>query len=1386
MATFDSFWDQHKEEYPGLNPSIAAGIDSAKQWAFQNNVPLQVTETVRPADQLPPGGSPTSEHYTGDAADLAWNGLQWGDKNFNGIADHLESQGYNVIRDPHGTGPHVHFSGGGQKPNGPTTFDSFFDNNFAPEPVAVEPAEPGVTMGQLRDIEKGQQGPSSGDENAGTVKSILKNLPFVGPLASIAPTSFINDASTKIARFASNAGTNIENVKPTTYGVDAQGNVIQNPAETMSDMPEQFNAQRQEAAQKLLDETVKPVVYPMALAGVPGAGAIAAPLFVSDITRSLGEKSREEVAAGGTVPGAIASAATGTVADFTPFLRMGQEIAKDPAAWMDTAAKNPASTVYDVGMNALMAYMIGKGFKPKKGEGLVAEKPLSLREVIDQAKSEGFMNEADMQAANTITRTLSDVVGNKKHMVNPTPAELDAAILHVVKQTSLQKFWDKAPKEDGSTGLTFNEFWEKSHRPAVDTVERIPGELAKTEPITPKEIIVPENIRPVQPVTTTPIPASYPLSAEMVLERNRGTGPVETMTRGNQLYGGLSGVDKLSEKFFSKIKPSVLTKSKETNRLLSSIGKEEPPTIGAKVKEFFSKVEERAFDDMGPAEAVKRQVEAEAGRKLTAEEDFVLKMRHATPQAVGEAKMLLFGKDPSYQMPANTEAALSAIEGNRGIKLERATYADMLALLKDTRDKDLLDAYSVAKQIPAVMREHPKMKIVAPDGQPITLQESLATQRFVEANHPNVAEAHGKLMQVARNKMKLDVNDQIVSQETADMLQKKYPDYIPFYREMGNIEAETHFAKGGGYFNIPSTIQAYVGSNQKILPPTESLAMNILRDRGRGNRNQAALSILKQAESHPWLAQREGMTTVEGEPSQMAGKYKPKSGEKAFQAWVDGEKYTFSTSSEIYNAFQRMAPADMNIIGQVLHAPMSMLRAGATGLNPEFFVKNIIRDALQGVVTSRGFTPFVDTAKGLKKAVTADQSFYDYLASGGGMDTILTADRMDMSSRIKSLIKDNGGNGKYLRGVTDLLGTLSNYSEMSTRLGAYNEAMNRTGSRAEAVKAGRNVSIDFARGGTWAKEINQVVPFFNAALQGSVKTYKYAKSDPAAFVRKGIAYITIPSLVLQAMFGEDERIKDLPQWRKDMFWNIPHGNSVVSLPKPPGLGFLFGTIPERTLDFYKSQDPKIAKQLGSSFVRDAMPSLSFPGIQQAFEWSANYNYFQDRPIVPQKLQNLPPEMQFTPQTSEVAKGIGKVTGTSPMKIDNTIRGMTGGLGRIVTDVIDIPLKDKNAPAKAWQETPIIRSMVNVAGKSSQSVNDFWDRYQEVSTKMNGWKAGGQKPTVQEQKDFARLSSVSKELKAISDAEKKTESSKLSPEKKREILDGLQNKYQAVTRKAMGK
>ena len=77
------------------------------------------------------------------------------------------------------------------------------------------------------------------------------------------------------------------------------------------------------------------------------------------------------------------------------------------------------------------------------------------------------------------------------------------------------------------------------------------------------------------------------------------------------------------------------------------------------------------------------------------------------------------------------------------------------------------------------------------------------------------------------------------------------------------------------------------------------------------------------------------------------------------------------------------------------------------------------------------------------------------------------------------------------------------------------------------------------------------------------------------------------------------------------------------------------------------------------------------------------------------MKYLDPQDQYNVYTSEVAKGLGQLTGKSPMLIDNALRDVTGPMGNAVLGLSDAILKENQTPSKDLTDmTRFTRSKTN--------------------------------------------------------------------------------------------
>ena len=289
------------------------------------------------------------------------------------------------------------------------------------------------------------------------------------------------------------------------------------------------------------------------------------------------------------------------------------------------------------------------------------------------------------------------------------------------------------------------------------------------------------------------------------------------------------------------------------------------------------------------------------------------------------------------------------------------------------------------------------------------------------------------------------------------------------------------------------------------------------------------------------------------------------------------------------------------------------------------------------------------------------------------------------------------------------------------------------------------------------QSVNMIVAFFNARVQGMLKIketmfHKDPKVRNAALVKAGI-FITLPSLVNWWMNKDSETYKNLPEWQKDLNWiiitNEGEPNEVVwKIPKPFELGWVFGTLPEKIADgIYNSMDAKdVAADMGA-FLGDTIQSfLPIPDvIRPAIESYYNESFFNNRPIVPYRLERVLPEYQYDDYTTGTAKLIARTFAKlrnaagieslpryaqldSPQKVDNLINAWFAGLGNYATSILDYAFVKAGLVepvVKPWSDNwvknladiPAIRAFVaRNPSAGAEPLQDFWDIYRPMAQK----------------------------------------------------------------------
>ena len=793
-------------------------------------------------------------------------------------------------------------------------------------------------------------------------------------------------------------------------------------------------------------------------------------------------------------------------------------------------------------------------------------------------------------------------------------------------------------------------------------------------------------------------------------------------------------------------------------------------TFGEAGKKAWSRLYTEAVDELHPLSDVVADVEKRIGRKLPFASNPFLNAWAARGWA-GKAITLLQHGDPERGIPALKDIFHSV--GKKNLK-------DFSAFLVALREKDIYDFNSKLQK----GEEGAALKATM---DPI---DAGMTIRELAKKHPEFVEAAKNLYRFQQHLIDELVKEGMLSAKAAADMRKRWPHYVPFQRIVDGIDAPS--VGGKKFVNVGNTIQKFKGSSRDIVDPLESVISNTFRVVSAIERNKVGQSFVN-------LSKMKGMGDLCEEV-----KGTPKATDSTFYVWEGGKKKTYATSPELLKALKMTNEEGMSMWVKILRVPAGFLRSGAT-LSPEFILRNPVRDMISASLYSKhGFIPVWDTMRGLSLYLKKGKEYWDYMNSGAAQSAMVSLDRDYLHGQMRDLLKKKSVLSMCANPI-EALRAFSEATEMATRLAEFDLAKKGyTGignrlfgkerkplSNVEAGIESRDITLDFGRHGKHTQSLNQTVAFFNAAIQGTDKMVREFKAHPGQMTMKTFMGITVPSLVLWYLNKDDPRYQELPQWQKDIFWVIPGKDTLYKIPKPFELGILFGTVPERMMQFMydkeKGRNGPGFKGLGSSIWENLAPSIIPTGFLPLAEWLSNYSFFLNRNIVPLSQSKLPDRQQYGPYTSYLARKVGDAFNLSPRKIDNTIQDVGGNLAAVGNSIIDkaAGLAEKR-PAKRWSEAPGVRGFTATPYASSDSVQRLRDDYSQQEKLFNEFKMTRQKPEGYDAAKYVRYKNAMDAMQRTYKAQKKVmDSERLSSEEKRERIDRIKMQQTNIARRALG-
>jgi hypothetical protein len=222
---------------------------------------------------------------------------------------------------------------------------------------------------------------------------------------------------------------------------------------------------------------------------------------------------------------------------------------------------------------------------------------------------------------------------------------------------------------------------------------------------------------------------------------------------------------------------------------------------------------------------------------------------------------------------------------------------------------------------------------------------------------------------------------------------------------------------------------------------------------------------------------------------------------------VDGKRQFYEVDPDVYRVIEGLDQYSLPWFlanfwtpgqgpGLGIGTTARMVRLGATGLNARFaLIRNAIRDAWTfSVLGEHAKGGPVSAVGGIVKDVARTEAARHFAAMGGKMSSQILQDRI-ATQRLRAEMHEPFVVRTVLHPI-DATREVFGITEAGPRIAEFEAALKKgneiygersLGAALYALNAAQDVTTNFTRHGRIGKVLNQMIPFFNAAIQGPDK-----------------------------------------------------------------------------------------------------------------------------------------------------------------------------------------------------------------------------------------------------------------------------------------------------------
>ena len=628
-------------------------------------------------------------------------------------------------------------------------------------------------------------------------------------------------------------------------------------------------------------------------------------------------------------------------------------------------------------------------------------------------------------------------------------------------------------------------------------------------------------------------------------------------------------------------------------------------------------------------------------------------------------------------------------------------------------------------------------------GYDVTADDSQTAAQLLEAKNPEFKEWAKEVYRYSDDLIRYRVEAGLITPEFANALKKRYPHYIPTFREEGTNSKRARRARRNGGIVVSNAIGRAVGSDGVLLPLHTALSRKTVSTMRNAGLNQFGLALVREYDRNTKAAEKYIWNVAESEytPTEAAIEsdedYKPVF-ENVFSVKDNGKAYDITMDEGLTAAMKAFEPDRFASYGaaKAMKKLNDLFKALCTGYNPFFMVRNGVRDWQDAGFYSTDWKTWKKMYWSAWNQIRKNGEIWQqYKALGGSYASMLDY-TTGMVKEPKNLIGKAAARYERLGQAIEAAPRLAEFMTILANKGGSKTVDGvKTGQFTqsdlmEAMLGAADITTNFARGGSVTKALNRyLVPFLNPSIQGFDKFIRNAtetRSVKAAgsLVLKAALMGIAPALLNALAYRDDDEWDDIPANTKANYYLIKIGNGYwIKIPKGRAIAVL-STAAVYTQEKQKGEDVKFSDVF--EVIKSNIAPTDIFNQNIATAWTQAKLTNPDNPgttwyggnIESDRLQNYRPEDRYDEKTDELSKAIGKLFKVSPKKVNYLLDQYSGVIGDIL-----LPLMTPATSAKSKLLAAPMAAFTIDTTSTNKTTGEYYDLLDDLKYDTNDGDVG---------------------------------------------------------------